>query len=626
MTTYNSAALPRVKHTTGRYRDYNSSLDEAEENENTTRRYRDYSSSFDETEEGERRQQHNNNTTPRRYRDYNSSIEETEKRDHITRGYRDYNSSFDEAEESDSYKIKPYNRWRANSVNSSFGSNYAQGKKFDIIDEGNNKISNSMRKYGRNWETDDELFKTTNQNIRQTSLQNHNSDNNNNPNEDLTTRSLLYLLKKERVKRSELQKIHDEFRKIYNDEVSVLESDIQTLRNALVSEAKMTSQLNKLLREAQTKFTDEMKIWTCKVNEMETQGNELQKTFLETMEQLEREEEEIEKLKAENQKLRAESQKLRKQLDSCVIDLENAQNMGSLTEDYDVSAKHTINCNVNSNNESETESIVVNSKISELKNRIIELENELFASKEINQKFESTLQESETDKHVATKQLEEKHEKQVRLLRANITQQQKAINDLQQEVRKAKFNEQKNQKQPHPLSPPLQQHKPLDEIVHHNHRLLQNNKRRAHSSDLSENFSTKERKNSLTSTNSGSVESNSLCIRGKDGTLNEDEEEQSEAFSEEEEQEEQEDDQSSSFCTGSEKWVQSHRGSEETKSSIGSRFTRLDSSQHQSELDELDAIFSDREDRSLPLLGHYSAAEYTEDEDSVDFTKIKSFF
>ncbi|CAG8538515.1 4755_t:CDS:2 [Diversispora eburnea] len=554
MTTYNTTALPRVKHTVaGRY-DHNSSLDETEENEhNTTRRYRDYNSSFDETEEG-------HNTAPRRYRDYNSSIEETEKREHITRGYRDYNSSFesfDEAEESDSYKIKPYNRWRANSVSSSFGSTHVQGKKFDIIDEGNNKLSNSMRKYGRNWETDDELFKTTSQNIRPTSQQNHNSDNNNNPNEDLTTRSLLYLLKKERAKRSELQKIHDEFRKIYNDEVSVLEGDIQTLRNALVSEAKMTSQLNKLLREAQTKFTDEMKIWTRKVNEMETQGKELQKTFLETMEQLEREEEEIEKLKAENQKLRAESQKLRKQLDSCVIDLENAQNMESLTEDYDVSVKHTINCNVNSNNESETESIIVNSKISELKNRIIELESELFASKEMNQKFESSLQESETDKQAATKQLEEKHEKQVRLLRANITQQQKAINELQQEVH---------------------------EIVHHNHRLLQNSKRRVHLSDLSENFPTKERKNSLTSTNSGS---------------------------------------------------QSHRGSEETKSSIGSHaknFTKLNSSQNhndnegnENELD-LDAIFSDREDRSLPLLGHYSAAEYTEDEDFVDYTKLNSFF
>ena len=33
----------------------------------------------------------------------------------------------------------------------------------------------------------------------------------------------------------------------------------------------------------------------------------------------------------------------------------------------------------------------------------------------------------------------------------------------------------------------------------------------------------------------------------------------------------------------------------------------------------LDAILSDREDRSLPLIGHYSAAEYTEDEDFDHF-------
>src|SRR6266511_4045214 len=35
----------------------------------------------------------------------------------------------------------------------------------------------------------------------------------------------------------------------------------------------------------------------------------------------------------------------------------------------------------------------------------------------------------------------------------------------------------------------------------------------------------------------------------------------------------------------------------------------------ENEDDMLDAILSDMEDRTLPLIGHYSAAEYTEDED-----------
>ncbi|CAJ0753191.1 3424_t:CDS:2, partial [Entrophospora sp. SA101] len=76
--------------------------------------------------------------------------------------------------------------------------------------------------------------------------------------------------------------------------------------------------------------------------------------------------------------------------------------------------------------------------------------------------------------------------------------------------------------------------------------------------------------------------------------------EQSELFSEEEEEEERDD--KSSLCTGSENWAQSRIGSEENS---------------KDEDDMLDAILSDREDRMLPLIGHYSAAEFTEDEDYV---------
>ncbi|CAG8599635.1 4937_t:CDS:2 [Acaulospora colombiana] len=589
--------------------------------------------------------------------DYNSSTPTSPRVRHTTRVYRDYTSSFDEAEESDAYEKRfsetSSNRWRANSVNSAFGLTFVQGRRFEIKEEDNNNSTlSSRRRRGRNWETDDELFKPTFRNSCPISqLPSHNQNSNNNSPIDEATRSLLYLLNKERTKRRELQKAHEEslqeLRKRYDDDIQAHESDIQTLQDALLKESKVKAQLNNLLREAQAKFTEEMQVWARKVAEMEAQGKELQKTFLETMEQLEREEEEIMRLRKENQALREQS------AGNCTIDssslsrrnLEDVLKVGSMEDRDDISVstetKHTMECN----EISDTESVMIDSRISELKDRIAELENELISTKEENQKYKSALQEREVEMQSAIKQLEEKNEKQVRLLRANITQQQKTISDLNQNLRKAKYNEhQKQQKQPHQLIPRpslLIQQKPLDddddESSNH-HRMIQN-KRRAILADLSENLSLKERKNSVTSTNSGSVESNSIksgSIGGKDGRKNnviEDGEEQSEVCSEEE------DDQSSSFCTGSENWVQSRFGSEEAASTIELRNKNLDRlvpslserQQHQHQISDegneledeeymLDAILSDREDRSLPLIGHYSAAEFTEDEDYVDYT------
>ncbi|CAG8522475.1 17654_t:CDS:2, partial [Acaulospora morrowiae] len=591
----------------------------------------------------------NNHTFNDTMTEYTSSTPTSPRAKHATRAYRDYTSSFDEAEESDTYEKRflenTSSRWRANSVNSAFGLTFVQGRRFEIKEEdSSNGVPNSRIRRGRNWETDDELFKPT-----FSSSQVHQNSNNNSPvDEALTTRSLLYLLNKERTKRRELQKVHDEslqeFRKRYNEDIQAHESDIQTLKNALVRESKLNVQLNNLLREAQSKFTEEMKVWTTKVAEMESQGKELQKTFLETMDQLEREEEEILRLRKENQALREQS-------GNCTMDssslsrrnLEDVHKVGSMEDRDDISVstetKHTMECN----EISDTESVVIDSRISELKERIAELENELISTKEQNQKYKSALQESEIEKQTAVKQLEEKHEKQVRLLRANITQQQKTIGDLNQDLRKARYNEhQKQQKQPHQLMPRpslLLQQKPLDDDDEdRHHRTLQ--KRRAILAELTENPSIKERKNSVTSTNSGSVESNSIksvSIGGKDGRKNnvvEDGEEHSEVCSEEE------DDQSSSFCTGSENWVQSRLGSEEAASTVEPRhksFERLvpslsvrhphqhhisDNEGNELENEEymLDAILSDREDRSLPLIGHYSAAEFTEDEDYFDYT------
>src|SRR6266540_3899725 len=107
---------------------------------------------------------------------------------------------------------------------------------------------------------------------------------NNYPDEAATTRSLLYLLNKERTKRRELQNAYDtttqtlkELQQNHQDDLSALESDIQTLQDALVKEAKANTQLNKLLRESTAKFTEEMQIWANKVVLVEEQGKELQK-------------------------------------------------------------------------------------------------------------------------------------------------------------------------------------------------------------------------------------------------------------------------------------------------------------------------------------------------------------
>jgi hypothetical protein len=469
---------------------------------------------------------------------------------------------------------------------------------------------------------------------------------NNYPDEAATTRSLLYLLNKERTKRRELQKAYDttaqtlkELQQNHQDDLNALESDIKTLKDALLKENKVNSQLKKLLHESTAKFTDEMQMWANKVVLVEEQGRELQKTFQETMEQLEKEEEEIIKLRKENQSLR--DQLAGRTIEPANLsrrNLEDVRKVGSMEDrdDLSVSAESKQDCI------SDCESIATNSKLNELNDRIIELENELMTSKENTQKVESSFQELETEKTSAIKHLEEKHKKNVSLLRATISQKQKRIDELEQELRKAKFNEREREEKlshlnhkssqqfPSPPSPKLQQHQPLqqddddeledDRRIHHRPLI----KRR---SVISENFTIKERKNSITSTNSGSVEGTSVTggsLEDKDDVQSsiieyrEGEGEQSEMFSEEEEEER--DDQSSSVFTGS-------NGSESVQDQGTEKFElssgRQQHHQHRKsgdndevmEDDELDAILSDREDRCLPLIGHYSAAEYTEDED-----------
>ncbi|CAG8542789.1 13999_t:CDS:2 [Rhizophagus irregularis] len=526
------------------------------------------------------------------YNNNNSSITTTRVTKHTSRPYHhDYTSSIEETEESDSYTSRRSRRLSESShrknISSTYGLSYSSNRTIETKEEENNGLT-SRRRYTRKWETDDELFKPNHRNQLPTmSQQQQHSPINNYPDEAATTRSLLYLLNKERTKRRELQKVHDttaqalkELQQNHQDDLIALESDIKTLKDALLKENKVNSQLKKLLHDSTAKFTDEMQLWANKVVLVEEQGRELQKTFQETMEQLEKEEEEIVRLRKENQSLR--DQLAGKTIEPANLsrrNLEDVRKVGSMEDrdDLSVSAESKQDCL------SDNESIISTSKLNELKDRIIELQNELINSKENTQKVESSFQELETEKASTIKQLEEKHKKNVSLLRATISQKQKRIDELEQELRKAKFNERE------------------------------------------------QRKNSITSTNSGSIEGTSVTggsLEDKDDIQSsiieyrEGEGEQSEVFSEEEEEEER-DDQSSSVFTGS-------NGSESIQDQSTEKFVRLELSsgrqqhhQHRKggdndevmEDDELDAILSDREDRCLPLIGHYSAAEYTEDED-----------
>ncbi|GET01963.1 hypothetical protein GLOIN_2v1707906 [Rhizophagus clarus] len=586
----------------------------------------------------------------------NSSVTTTRVTKHTSRPYHhEYTSSIDETEESDSYTSRRSRRLSESNhrknISSTYG--YTSNRTIESKEDENNGLT-SRRRYPRKWETDDELFKPNHRNQIPTmsQQQQQHSPINNYPDEAATTRSLLYLLNKERTKRRELQKVYDttaqtlkELQQNHQDDLNALESDIKTLKDALLKENKVNSQLKKLLHESTAKFTEEMQTWASKVVLVEEQGRELQKTFQETMEQLEKEEEEIIRLRKENQSLRDQlAGRAVEHANLSRRNLEDVRKVGSMEDrdDLSVSAESKQDC------VSDSESIATYSKLTELNDRILELENELITSKENTQKVESSFQELETEKTSAIKQLEEKHKKNVSLLRATILQKQKRIDELEQELRKAKFNEREREEKlshlnhkssqqfPSPPSPKLQQHQPLqqddddelenDRRIHHRPGNLI--KRR---SVISENFANKERKNSITSTNSGSVEGTSVTggsLEDKDDNQSsiieyrEGEGEQSEVFSEEEEEEER-DDQSSSVFTGS-------NGSESIQDQSTEKFVRLELSsgrqqhhQHRKggdndevmEDDELDAILSDREDRCLPLIGHYSAAEYTEDED-----------
>ncbi|CAJ0648937.1 5884_t:CDS:2 [Entrophospora sp. SA101] len=378
----------------------------------------------------------------------------------------------------------------------------------------------------------------------------------------------------EREKRRELQSAYDQtlqrlqdLEKTHSEDINALESDIQTLKKALVKESKGRAQLNKLFNESREKFGEEMQIWATKVIVMENQGNEMQETFKETISQLEKGEIEISRLRKENQML----------------------------QEPDEISKESKNTN-DPIESSDAESVVTCSKITKLNNRIIELENELSIAKKDKLELES-------DKQITIKQLEEKQEKQATLLRANIAQKQKIIDDLNQELRKVRYSEGKREEKQKLL------------LKQNSINLVKEEKekqdpRGSSTIPIISYSSSKDRKTSLTNSDSieavSSKKSPNIKKDKKDKIEDveyvevEVEGEQSELFSEEEEEEERDD--KSSLCTGSENWAQSRIGSEENS---------------KDEDDMLDAILSDREDRMLPLIGHYSAAEFTEDEDYV---------
>ncbi|CAG8583184.1 4595_t:CDS:2 [Ambispora leptoticha] len=529
-----------------------------------------------------------------------------------------------------------------------------------------------------------------------------------------TTKSLLYLLNKEREKRCNLQKAYDstaqayrDLQKTHNEDISALESDIQTLQDALRKESKTSFQLNQLLRDAQSKFTEEIQKWTGKVKEMEMQGKELQTTFSETMERLEKEETEILRLRAENQKLKEQlaaggNGSVGMTTNITRRNLEDVRKVGSLEDGDDISVsteshKQTPSLHEVNENSDDNESVGNYSKIRELNERIAGLEDELSVAKENEQKLLANINALENENQTVVKQMEEKHEKQekqVRLLRASLAQKQKQIDDLEKDLRREKFSqnekrarEEKLQKElekekelqlqkekqlqllqlqqkqrlqqiqsppQRPLSPPsAPQQQTGSESNIEDRRLqqlllLNRNHRRTSVHSLHE------RKSSVTSTNSGSNES----VSQEGGSVEENKdpvrirvtgpEHCEEGFSDEEEEE-----QTSSVCTGSENCVQSRTSEEIVDSSIPDEFANANPSsssnsrqnvglntnrgigsgnnrgegdaKQDNALDDdemLDAILSDREDRVLPLIGHYSAAEFTEDE---DYTMMNSF-
>src|SRR5207245_2839748 len=87
------------------------------------------------------------------------------------------------------------------------------------------------------------------------------------------------------------------------------------------------------------------------------------------------------------------------------------------------------------------ESMASYSKIAELTDCISKLESELSSTKEKLHKSESIINDLQADKQATVKQIEEKHEKQVKLLRASLAQKQKMIEDLQQELRMTRFSQ-----------------------------------------------------------------------------------------------------------------------------------------------------------------------------------------
>ncbi|CAG8524797.1 1348_t:CDS:2 [Ambispora gerdemannii] len=539
-------------------------------------------------------------------------------------------------------------------------------------------------------ETDDELFKPNHRHSLPAPPL-HTPSTQNNSMEDTTstttTKSLLYLLNKEREKRCTLQKTYDstvqayhDLQKTHTEDLSALESDIQTLQDALRKESKTSLQLNQLLRDAHAKFVEEMQKWAGKVMEMETQGKELQTTFSDTMERLEKEETEILRLRAENQQLKEQLAAGGNNSNSVTTNisrrnLEDVTKVGSLEDGDDISISAESRKQTPSLHENfdDIESISNYSKINELNERVAELENELSNAKENQQKLlvniraleneNQTIVKQMEEKHenenqTIVKQMEEKHEKQVRLLRASLAQKQKQIDDLEKDLRMEKYSQNQKRKSQQqiiqsppqrPLSPPHQQQQQIVSESNIDDRrlqllLLNKNHRRPSVHSLHE------RKSSLTSTNSGSNES----VSQEGGSVEENKDSVrirvtradhfEEVFSDEEEE------QTSSVCTGSENCVQSRTSEEILDSSIPDEFANANPSSSANSRqnvglntncgigtgggnnnsgggdakakqdnvlddDELDAILSDREDRALPLIGHYSAAEFTEDED-----------
>ena len=107
---------------------------------------------------------------------------------------------------------------------------------------------------------------------------------------------------------------------------------------------------------------------------VEEQGKELQKTFQDTMEQLEKEEEEIIRLRKENQSLR--DQLAGRDIEPTAgRNLENVRKVGSMEDRDDYSSAESKHECISDN-----ESVANYSRLTELNDRIVELENELISS------------------------------------------------------------------------------------------------------------------------------------------------------------------------------------------------------------------------------------------------------